>query len=505
MPAGGKRLSRAAGGGSAPLTWAVGLGALFLVLLCLCWLFPVTGDDWFREELGRNLKGPLDLLETVIAGWQTYNGRLAGNLLAYAAGGRKVLREGLRALISLGAFGFAARNGGFRSLWGVLLTAAALLALPREMFAQVYPWAAGFFNYVPPVVLLLAAFWLLRALFAGRPVPGEPARAAGVFLLGFVSQLFVENYTLYALWAGVVLVLWHRLWQGTWSISLLAFCLGTCLGAAALFLSPSYGLIFGEGGAYGTGLGGGLSGLLATAREQQEEVLRYLISGCPALFVSLTALALIWFARARRSWIDWLTAAALAAGCLYFAQNLREAFFPQWNPLAVPVWGLALGAGLWRWLPRGEGRNRGLFFWAGSAVAAFPLLFVSPIGPRCLYLSQVLLWLTAGCLLTALPLDRLPGLARRGVPLALAAAVAGHCLWIYAPIHQVELAREGALERAMARGAREAVLPAFPHGDWLWEGDSAKVTSRYYYETPGDLAVTYVPAEEWTALDEVTQ
>ena len=115
----------------------------------------MTGDDWFREELGRGLKSPRELLETVASGWLTYNGRAAGNLLAYAAGGRKVLREVLRALITLGTVSLAARNCGFRTAGGVLLAAAALLALPRAMFAQIYPWAAGFFNYVPPVLLLL--------------------------------------------------------------------------------------------------------------------------------------------------------------------------------------------------------------------------------------------------------------------------------------------------------------------------------------------------------------
>ena len=51
----------------------------------------------------------------------------------------------------------------------------------------------------------------------------------------------------------------------------------------------------------------------------------------------------------------------------------------------------------------------------------------------------------------------------------------------------------------MAAGQQQVVLPAFPHGDYLWEGDSTKVTSRYYYQTPGDLTVLYVPAAEWAA------
>ena len=304
---GGRRLAAGTGTGN----WGVwiGLGVLFLALLYLCWLFPVTGDDWFREEMGRNLAGPVDLWNKVIDGWKTYNGRIFGNILAYAAGSRKVLRELLRALFTLGTIYFAARNGGSRKIWGVLLSAAVLLALPREMFAQIYPWAAGFFNYVPPVALLLAAFWLLRAVFQERPVPEGGPRAAAVFLLGFCSQFFIENYTLYGAWAGVILVVWYRWRQRRWSAAVNSFCAGTLLGALLLFLSPSYGLIWSSGGAYETGLGQGAAGLLATMQKNQEVVFEYLISGCPVLFLSLTGLGVVWFLRSRR------TAAAGEGNC----------------------------------------------------------------------------------------------------------------------------------------------------------------------------------------------
>ena len=76
---GGKRLEPSNAG---QIGERAGLGALFLALLALCGLFPLTGDDWFREELGRRLTGPMDLLEAVFAGWRTYNGRILGNLLA---------------------------------------------------------------------------------------------------------------------------------------------------------------------------------------------------------------------------------------------------------------------------------------------------------------------------------------------------------------------------------------------------------------------------------------
>ena len=106
----------------------------------------------------------------------------------------------------------------------------------------------------------------------------------------------------------------------------------------------------------------------------------------------------------------------------------------------------------------------------------------------------------AGNLLAALPVDRPPLWLTQGVPLVLAAVVVGSALVRYYPIHQVEEARTALLEQAVAQGEREVLLPAYPDGDWLWEGDSVKVTSRYYIQTPGDMAVDFVPADQWPGL-----
>ena len=474
-------------------TWErAALGALFLALLALCGLFPLTGDDWFREELGRRLTGPTDLLETVLAGWRTYNGRILGNLLAYAAGSRRLLRELLRAAFLFGTVRLAAGHGGFRTVWGTLLTAAALLALPRDIFAQIYPWAAGFFNYVPPAALALAALRMLEDLFAERPVPGGVPRAAAVFLLGLCGALFVEHVTLYGVWAGAVLLVWS--WRrGIASAPVAAFCAGTLLGALALFLSPSYGLIWG-GGAYS-------AGLWANAGENLPVVVSGLISRCPVLYLTLTALGLAWFAASRRTGPDRLLAALLALGCGCFILCGLRGRWTGGEALAAVLWGAALWAGCWRWLPKGERRNRALFFLAGAGVGALPLLAVSPIGPRCLYWSYVCLVISAGNLLSALPLGLLPRRPVRGTALGLAVGVLAFYLALFLPIHALEGERLAALEEAVAQGRREVVLPAYPNGEYLWEGDTDKIGSRFYIQEPGDLSISFVPAEEWAGRE----
>ena len=239
---------------------AIFLALLYLIIFYICTLFPNTGDDWFREGLGAQLHDPVSLIKEIAHRWQTTNGRLLGNVLAYTSGSRSIVRHILRSSIIFALILLAARCIGLSSRRGVILSAVCLFALPREMFREIYPWAAGFFNYVPPVCLTLGFFIIAERIFTDENPKHGGVMCAAAFVLGFCGQLFIEHNTVYSLAAGIVLVLWYYIRKKKLSPALLLYLAGAVLGAALLFASPSYRGIS-DGGAYTSALSGGLSGL----------------------------------------------------------------------------------------------------------------------------------------------------------------------------------------------------------------------------------------------------
>ncbi len=460
---------------------------LLAAVLWLCWLFPLTGDDWYREELGRSIHSVGGLIEQVAIRWNGSNARILGNVLAYSAACRPVLRALLRGGILYGLMLVCWRLSGLKGWGGLLAVSAAVLALPRLMFREVYPWAAGFFNYVPPVLTVLAALYLMRGALEGREVPDGVGRCAALFWLGLCGQLFMETNTLYALLAGAALLILDWVRRRRPSLPMALFLLGAAVGAVLLFSSPAYR--GGAGGSYQSALAGGLAALLERARKNLLTVLEQMLTHCPLLYGGLAAAGLLHLGRGRGPvWLRAVTGGVLAAGAVFFAAAQYTAFAPGLGVtlaafllFALAVVGMILLSGA------KAVRVPALFLVLSAGASAAPLLAVSPIGPRCLYLPYMLLLLAL--LRLAAGLEPPARLLKTAGSIAAAAAFAFY-LVLFVPIHETEQRRYAMLEEALAAGVSEVTVPALPHGDYLWNPE-VRLDMVYCYETRGDLIIHF--------------
>ena len=167
-------------------------------------------------------------------------------------------------------------------------------------------------------------------------------------------------------------------------------------------------------------------------------------------------------------------------GHFYVELLLLAALCLAWFLLAI------LGTLCWT---AGALRARGCFFLLLSLSAALPLLFVSPVGPRCLYASYLLTLAAAFSLLAESGLK--PDFA-----LPLCAGLCAAVLVFYTlsslPLRRAVAAQETLLREAMLRGERTVRVPAC--GDTaglLWEPNTPKMEYAYFYITPGDLSIEF--------------
>ncbi len=458
------------------------------VLFALFHIFPLTGDDWFREDLGASLHSVGDLVQTIIQKWSTTNGRILGNVLAYTAGSRPIVRDVMRTGFLLIIILLLARMTQFRTTSGLLLCMALVLSLPRIMFREVYPWAAGYFNYVPPVALALLAMYLIPEAWEGKSVGNSKTRSAALFLIAFAAQLFVENITFYMVVSAAALNLVQYIRNRKLSAELLCYLIGAIGGAILLFASPSYQAIFLRGEVYHFSGTNGLQSILMSAQNNCGTVFHSLLADCPILYLSITILLGISLFRAPKATTTDRVLLVLLIICS--AAFIKGDWSDSVTAGICLLWFLLAAISIFR-LKKGT-CQKALYFLLASFCAAFPLLFVSPIGPRCLYISYVFLLVVALDLLSGLNLK----LKFTG-PICGVVCAAVICFdWsVYYPLHQADLSRRMMIEDAMAQGLQSVTVPTYQNGQWLWDPDSPKMQYTYYYETPNDFTITFVPQE----------
>ena len=488
----------------------------YVFLLLLSYGFPVTGDDWWFTTRYQNESIPEALnkgFHTAVNHYYTTNGRYFGNFLSGAMGCSKLLRELVRCGFIFGIFLSVCHICKLRKLYGYLAALALTIALPTRIYAQAYAWAAGFFNYVPPTLFLLLYLSAVISQFS-RKNSEAPLWALPYFLLGLCTQFFVENVTIVVcLLSGVFCVAWAiRNKKLSWRLA--GHLAGALVGCVLMFLAPGYQNIGAEG--YRE-IPQGLSALLGIAKnfsiitsnllENNWLVIGLLTALCLYLLFRVKAETL----RARRTKCAGILMLCLASAFFYADQAVLRTM--QYNDhvaaLIVLLEGVfvlcylgGIGIAVWQGIADPAEKWKALLF-PGTAVCVLaPLLVVNPIGPRCLYLPDILLVCTVLCIGRYCLRTNAAAEKHLRLPiLLLSCVVLVSFLWMMLWNGHAESVRKEYTERKMSQGAEEITLPQYPYQEYVYDSESRTIGRYYYYSDPNDITFNFVQYAWWTAAD----
>lgn len=482
----------------------------FCFLLTLSQGFVTSGDDWFftSRTMDENLWEALQKgWANAIGHYRGTNGRLLGNGFSKTLGCSEFWREIVRCGIILTILLQICRMAKVRSL---TLYAAALMltvALPADLYAQAYAWAAGFFNYVPPLVVIFGfLFRVDRLQEDGRD---SVLLGVGMLLMAFAGQLFVENVTVGICLLSAGVFLWYLLTHKKLSWSLSGHLLGSIIGCAVMLMAPGYDNVNQEGYRQ---VSATFEELLKVVKANFPVITQYLTENNWLVIAPLTALSiyLLLSSQTKKRGLRVAALAALMVCPVYFyahSEILTTLSYAEW--VAELSFWLDIAANLCYLLAvlaavlmgiQDPGRKRR----AVLCICAVPLIFgplvvVTPIGPRCLYIPYMLLV----CLLMILLADAAERCDVRKIKalripaLAMVACVLALYLWTAVWNGRCEQIRTTQIENAMASGASSVELPSFPYAAFVHNGNGSVMKYYYYYETPGDLEFTFLLPSDW--------
>lgn len=458
---------------------------LFALFALLAYQFPYSGDDWaWGSSIGTGR------LENLFRG---YNGRYAGNLLVLLLTRCKLLQvlfvAGSMLLLSFAAKWFTRSSG----LVTVLFSACLLLLVPKQIFVQSLSWTSGYSNYVPPILLIIIYFLMIKNIFEDGKLIYPKAYPWISFVMGFVGALFMENLTLYSIAVSFLIIAYVRFKFRKFFAVHMAHFAGCISGAVLMFTNSAYFSIANNTDSYrSTALSKGV--LKTVASHCQVIYEQFFTNNLPMLLVIsvLCSIATILYVRSskdvRKCRISWgaLAVNMVCLGILYAKQEFAYWVVAVGNPhssnltllvMVLVAFLYCVGVLLTVWLCV-EDRKYLLkltLLLVSVPLVIAPLLVVNPIGPRCFFPPYALLIVFCATLLQYILETSGAGVnASKGILVSSAAVGAAMFVFfmsIYGTIHSYDVKREAYVQKQVEQGYEEITVCKLPYTSYVWYGD----------------------------------
>lgn len=495
-------------------------GFLFLAFILLTSLFPYSGDDWaWGSEMG---------IERLENWFHDYNGRYAGNLLVLFLTRSHFFKVILIAssLFCLCYLPKVYTNSDRLTL--SIFSAVLLLLVPKQIFVQAITWTSGYSNYIPPILMTVVYFVLIRNIFDTKRPTYKKQLPIITFILGFVSALFMENVTLYNIAVSFVILgfVWYKF--KVFCPVHIAHFVGSLAGAILMFTNSAYGLIATNNDSYrSTALSEGLFDTLTTHVSVICE--QFFINNIPMLVVITilcTILTILYAKTAKNTKTILLSRCSIGVNiiCLFllFAKN-------QFTP-----WVLAVGNSNSQFITKAfialiivlyclcvlltvilcvEDINKKLQILlplCSVPVLIAPLLVVNPIGPRCFFPPYVMLLLFCVAVLDYIQNTiKITANTDAGIQTALTAACIALFLFqfsIYSVIHTYDKKRNEYVQKQFDAGYDVITVCKLPYTSYVWFGDPTSYPWDKRYKLFWDIDETvtfeflpYYEFNQWQA------
>jgi hypothetical protein len=478
----------------------VGFGWLAMVL-------PYSSDDlmWSGQE-------GLRLLHTH---FYNYNGRVVSNLMMIAMGRYLPIRILIFSLSSVGIIWLITRIVSSQhevTASQLLLTTGLLMTMSQEVFSQTFGWLSGFINYVTGMIpLLVMLLWALK----GVPKRLKIWQLLAFGILGVVGALFVEHVTLYLLGFGVVGIIICAINRSRKLRGMIAFTIGTSIGAFRMFSDPSYLAAFAGNNrhrhlSFGQEL---IKQLTATYTQRMSKYL-FEENVLIVMMLSVGIIWLIWHSAKHASALKMLVTTVLSGYSLLtiFSHEMFSWLNLDQNGIFANVMAIAslvflLGILIANiWLIDDHALRVRMWLYINSAlVLSAPFAVITPYGSRCAFGSLCFILIAALDIFNMILKQRQADeLAIRYTSIVFGAVTLLAIVLMMSANGFYNLKRTDQLQHQAQLGKKALVLPRLPFDQLTWNtapttawGWGYPLTLKNAGLNPKNYQLTFVPFKNW--------
>ncbi len=497
------------------------ISAFFLLTFAtLSSLFPYTGDDW---AWGSNIG--ITRLENF---FENYNGRYLGNLLILSISRNKFLCISIMAISYYFVCWLCYKYTGINKNIVFLFSAILFFIMPKTIFMQSVVWASGFSNYVPSAILSLFYILTVRNITETNTPCYSKYLFIATFLLGFCGALFIENITIFNICLGLAVIIYVAIKFKKVYISHISFLIGGIIGFLLMFSNSAYTSISNGTDTYRE-IPLNIKDLIIRCASNGYRIFNYLINSnyfiCIIISILLFILTISSLKKPqtkRKIFIIFTIATNIFSLLLIvFCKNTfnispEDAFaFKNMIKLILEVtldaiYIISIFIIIQMCVPSGK-RIKMLLPLCCIPFAVAPLLVVSPIGPRCFFISYLLTMVFAvnlfGYIINDIDSNTLNYkilLSVLGLITILQVIV---YMSIFIPIHKYDIKRNEFAKQQSNDNKTEIIVSSLPNEEYLWTSSPVyepwKTRYKLFHELKDNSDIKVVAPEEFDKYYEI--
>lgn len=486
----------------------------FLLLVALSGCFPYTGDDWaWGSESG------IMRLESF---FDNYNGRYLGNLLILAISRSKILAVSTMAVSYYAVCWLCYKYCGINKNIVFVFSVMSFFIMSRALFMQSVVWASGFSNYVPSAILSLCYILLIKNV-TEKNSPCYPKLLFIVtFLLGICGALFIENVTIFNVILGFAVIIYVAVkFKKVYAVHI-SFLMGAVIGFLIMFSNSAYTSITGGVDSY-RDVPLNLSELFLRCAGNGYKIFDYVVNSNYPICIVVSFLLLLlsvttikkFQTKRKKALISTVVINAFSLLLIIYCKKMfnisSEEAFDNIHKLMLEIIVAALYVltvmGIIQMCIPSKDMLKILLPLFCIPVSVAPLLIVSPLGPRCFFVSYLFIMVFTvnlfGYIINSinitLPIRRLLASVVWGVTVVEIVVYAA----AFVPIHKYDVKRTEFAQQQSADNKKQIIISSLPNSDYIWMETPIEEPwiTRYksFYGLNKDSAIKVVSPEE---LDE---
>lgn len=397
-----------------------------------------------------------------------------------------------------------------RRLLNVVVSSILLLGMSPLIFSEVFSWASGFHNYVPPVLLSVVCFLLVG--YEEKNICYNIISSIFIFIFGVAAQLFLELSTIVNIFFTVFLICYYYFSKRKKLLKSIVWFISTLIGGIIMFIIPK---VFKASelvnvDEYRKIHLGSFSDIISAVFDNTYQAL-YVLSKCDLIIVLLAILTFFALKKYKEFWKSQILFRICLIGSVFTAFFFlikcvvnNYTVYTKFEMVSIFI-SIAAFLGFFIeyiivifHLPKSREKTRIVIFSIFSVFSVCPILIVSPFGNRCLFLSYIFIVLISISFLNLITkdesLEKMIQICKAAVLSLTALAV---CLTIiFSDIYWLDIQQIAYIEHKMEEKPSEIEVLNF-ESDYIYTGRAWGYAYCYYNKEQFDVRFKDLSFEEW--------